>query len=270
MTSITKLSVVDELYWAEKNAQTLEQFANKIDGFSEREAYEIQQLLVDKKIEQEQTEQIGWKLGLTSKAKQQMMGVHEPSYGVLLKNMYLIEGGKHDLAPYIHPKLEPELAFVLKKPLKGSPTLEEVIDAIDFVLPAFEIIDSRFERFKFTLLDAIADNSSSSRYILGNRPIKLDADFIDALGVVYYKNGEIVASTTSGAVMQNPLISIQWLAEKLHERNLHLKPRDLILSGSISEAIEIKPGDFFHASFQSLGTISVSFTGGAGECHSSK
>lgn len=262
MTGSTKISVVDELFFAEKNAKTIEQFANKIENFSESEAYNIQQLLVDKKIQEEVTEQIGWKLGLTSKAKQQMMGVHEPSYGVLLKNMYLLEGEKHDISPFIHPKLEPELAFVLKKQLSGSPTIEEVIDAIDFVLPAFEIIDSRFERFKFTLLDAIADNSSSSRYILGNRPIKLNANTIHSLGVVYNKNGEKVASTTSGAVMQNPLISIQWLTQKLQERNLSLKPKDLILSGSISEAIEIQSGDFFNASFQELGQISVSFTGG--------
>src|SRR5690606_11561820 len=172
-----KTDVVDviakELFDAEKNKTAVDKFVDKYPELDEALAYEVQDRLVEMKKDAENTKHVGWKLGLTSKAKQQMMGVHEPSYGVLLKNMYLIEGGKHDLAPYIHPKLEPELAFVLKKPLKGSPTLEEVIDAIDFMLPAFEIIDSRFERFKFTLLDAIADNSSSSRYILGNRPIKL-------------------------------------------------------------------------------------------------
>ncbi len=114
--------------------------------------------------EEKTTVILGWKLGLTSKAKQQMMGVHEPSYGVLLQNMELHPNELISIAPFIHAKIEPEIAFVMKKDLDGPVvTVADVLDATDYVIAAMEIIDSRYENFNFTLPDVIADNSSSSR-----------------------------------------------------------------------------------------------------------
>ncbi|BAQ10976.1 2-oxopent-4-enoate hydratase [Bacillus sp. OxB-1] len=260
MPMMVAKDIVRSLYEAERNAETVEQFACHLESFTENDAYDIQEKLIREKCRLEQTLQSGWKLGLTSKAKQQMMGVHEPSYGVLLKNMLLLEGQTHSLKSFIHPKLEPEIGFIFKRDITGPYiTSAQIAEAIDYVVPAFELIDSRFERFKFTLLDAVADNSSSSRYILGNQYCKLDQIDLRLMGIVFRKNGQVLSTATSAAVMGNPLSAITWMANKLLKRGQHIKKGEVVLSGSLSEAISIKPGDHFSASFDGLGTIHVSF-----------
>lgn len=263
MKTITTEGIVQNLFDAEKNVQTLPQFANEYAGLDEDKAYDLQELLVEKKITEENTTLSGWKLGLTSKAKQQMMGVHEPSYGVLLKNMSLNEGETHSLAPFIHAKLEPELAFVFKKDVVGTHiTPAQIIDATDYIIPAFEVIDSRFEAFKFTLLDAIADNSSSSRYILGNQFISPDSIDLRLTGIVFRQNGEVVATSTLAAVMGNPAVAIAWMANKIAKRNQIIRKGEVVLSGAITQAMHISPGDTFSATFDGLGTINANFETG--------
>ncbi|SER69420.1 2-keto-4-pentenoate hydratase [Psychrobacillus sp. OK032] len=260
METITMESVVQDLFEAEKDVKTLPQFANEYPGMDENTAYDIQEKLVQKKCEEENTTVSGWKLGLTSKAKQQMMGVHEPSYGVLLKNMSLNEGESHSLTPFIHAKLEPELAFVFKKDVQGSfITPAQIMDATDYVVPAFEVIDSRFEAFKFTLHDAIADNSSSSRYILGNQFISPEKIDLQLTGIVFRKNGEVVATSTLAAVMGNPAVAIAWMANKIAKRNQFIRKGQVVLSGAITQAVHISPGDHFTATFDGLGMINTSF-----------
>lgn len=263
MKTITIESIVQDLYDAEKNARTLPQFANEYPGMNEEVAYDIQEMLVQKKCKNENTVVSGWKLGLTSKAKQQMMGVHEPSYGVLLKNMTLNEGESHALSPFIHAKLEPELAFVFKKDVQGSHiTPAQIIEATDYIVPAFEVIDSRFEAFKFTLHDAIADNSSSSRYILGNQITSPQSIDLKLTGIVFRKNGEVVATSTLAAVMGNPASAIAWMANKISKRNQFIRKGQVVLSGAITEAMHITPGDHFSATFDGIGTINARFTTG--------
>ena len=126
----------------------------------------------------------------------------------------------HSLTPFIHAKLEPELAFVFKKDVQGSYiTPAQILDATDYVVPAFEVIDSRFEAFKFTLHDAIADNSSSSRYILGNQFISPEKIDLQLMGIVFRKNGEVSCNEYIGAVMGNPAEAIAWMANKIAKRN---------------------------------------------------
>lgn len=263
MKTITIEGIVQNLFDAEKGVKTLPQFASEYPEMDEDKAYDIQEMLVQKKCEEEKTSVSGWKLGLTSKAKQQMMGVHEPSYGVLLENTRLNEGETHALTPFIHAKLEPELAFVFKKDVQGSYiTPAQIMDATDYVVPAFEVIDSRFEAFKFTKHDAIADNSSSSRYILGNQFMSPKEIDLRLTGIVFRKNGEVVATSTLAAVMGNPAIAIAWMANKIAKRNQFIKKGQIVLSGAITEAMHISTGDQFQATFDGLGTINAGFRTG--------
>lgn len=260
-----KTEVVDviarELFEAEKNKTSVDQFVKKYPELDEALAYKVQDRLVEMKKEAENTVQVGWKLGLTSKAKQQMMGVHEPSYGVLLESMKLEEGEPISVSPFIHAKAEPEIAFVLKKELTGPHvTVADVLDATEFVAPAIEIIDSRFYGFKFTLQDAVSDNSSSSKYIIGERfysPENLD---LKLMGFVYRQNGEVAATGAGADVMGHPARAVAWLANKLHQVGKSLQPGEVILSGSLSEALEISPGDQFTASFDGIGSVQAVFT----------
>ncbi|WP_156291364.1 2-keto-4-pentenoate hydratase [Oceanobacillus salinisoli] len=260
-----KTDVVDviakELYDAEKNKTAVDKFVDQYPELDEALAYQIQDRLVEMKEEAEQTKRVGWKLGLTSKAKQEMMGVHEPSYGVLLESMQLNEGEPISISPFIHAKAEPEIAFVLNKELKGPHvSVADVLAATAYVAPAIEIIDSRFYGFKFTLADAVSDNSSSSKFMIGERFYNPENVDLRLMGFVYRQNGEVAATGAGAAVMGHPARAVAWLANKLYQVGKSLKPGEVILSGSLSAALEIKPGDQFTASFDGIGFVQAVFT----------
>ncbi|MGJ9459828.1 2-keto-4-pentenoate hydratase [Oceanobacillus sp. CF4.6] len=260
-----KTDVVDviakELFDAEKNKTAVDKFVDKYPELDEVLAYQIQDRLVEMKEKEENTKRVGWKLGLTSKAKQQMIGVHEPSYGVLLESMQLYEGEPISIAPFIHAKAEPEIAFVLNKELKGPHvSVADVLDATEYVAPAIEIIDSRFFGFKFTLADAVSDNSSSSRFIIGERFYNPENLNLKLMGFVYRRNGEVAATGAGAAVMGHPARAIAWLANRLYKVGKSLKSGEVILSGSLSAALEIAPGDQYTASFDGIGSVHAIFT----------
>jgi len=203
---------------------------------------------------------VGWKAGLTSKAKMQQMGVSVPSIGFLTDRMYRPEGSAISTADLVHPRVECEVAFVTKRPLAGPGcTRDAVLEATDYVLPAVEIIDSRFSGFKFDLESVIADNGSSARYVAGGRarePFDLD---LRTLGVVLEKNGEAMAMGASAAVMGHPAEAVAMLVNILHELGETLPAGSFVMSGGITEAIPVKPGDNVIARFQELGSVSMRF-----------
>ncbi|RLL43741.1 4-oxalocrotonate decarboxylase [Oceanobacillus piezotolerans] len=253
--------IAKELLQAEKSRTAVNQFVEKYPELNEELAYQVQERLVEMKEKEENTKRVGWKLGLTSKAKQEMMGVHEPSYGVLLESMQVNEGEPISIAPFIHAKAEPEIAFILNKELIGPHvSVADVLDTTQFVAPAIEIIDSRFYGYKFTLADAVSDNSSSSRFIIGERFYSPKDVDLKRMGFVYRQNGEVVATGAGAAVMGHPARAIAWLANKLYRVGKSLKPGEVILSGSLSAAIEISPKDQFTASFDGIGSVSAIFT----------
>ncbi|WP_413299761.1 2-keto-4-pentenoate hydratase [Bacillus sp. 1P10SD] len=253
--------IANELYEAEKKKQSVEKFTGKFPELNETLAYEVQERLIELKVMEEKTKRVGRKLGLTSKPKQIAMGVHEPSYGVLLESMQLFEGESISIKPFIHARVEPEIAFIFKKELKGpyvSPA--DVLAATEYVAPALEIIDSRFHGFTFSLSDAVADNSSSSRFILGERfyhPANLD---LRLMGMVFKKNGDVMATGAGAAVMGHPARAIAWLANKLYKTGQSIQPGEVVLSGSLSAAAVIAPGDQFTASFDGIGSVDAFFT----------
>ncbi|MCY1277600.1 2-hydroxyhexa-2,4-dienoate hydratase [compost metagenome] len=203
---------------------------------------------------------VGWKAGLTSRAKMQQMGVDVPSIGFLTDRMARPENSAISTADLIHPRVECEVAFVMKHELRGPGcTASDVLAATDFVLPAVEIIDSRFSGFKFDLASVIADNASSARFVGGGRPRYVEDLDLRSLGVVIEINGEIVAMGASAAVMGHPAEAIAMLVNILDELGESLPAGSFVMSGGITEAVAVKPGDNVVARFQELGSVSMRF-----------
>ena len=203
---------------------------------------------------------VGWKAGLTSKAKMQQMGVSVPSIGFLTDRMARPENSAITVSDLVHPRVECEVAFVTKQTLRGPGcTREDVLAATDYVLPAVEIIDSRFSGFKFDLPSVVADNGSSARYVGGGRPRYVEDIDLRTLGVVMEKNGEIVALGASAAVLGHPAEAIAMLVNILADLGEELPAGSFVMSGGITEAIAVKPGDSIVARFQDLGSVSMRF-----------
>ncbi|RID88428.1 4-oxalocrotonate decarboxylase [Peribacillus asahii] len=253
--------IADELYRAEKEKTSVNKFVERFPKLDEALAYKVQDRLIELKCEVENTKRVGRKLGLTSKAKQEMMGVHEPSYGVLLGSMQVFEGEPISISPFIHAKVEPEIAFIFDKEVKGpSVTVADILAATAYIAPALEIIDSRFQGFSFTLPDAVADNSSSSRFMIGERFYKPDQFNLQLMGMVFRKNGEVLATGAGAAVMGHPARAIAWMANRLHKIGQSIQPGEVVLSGSLSGAATIAPGDHFSVSFDGIGSLETVFT----------
>ncbi|MFD2443779.1 2-keto-4-pentenoate hydratase [Bacillus sp. CGMCC 1.16607] len=258
LTQGRDLEIVDYLYFAEKEQREVVKVTDQYPDLSFHEAYLIQEKLIQRR-EKDGARRIGLKLGLTSKAKQQMMGVHEAIYGYLTDDMLALEWEPIKFSQLIHPKAEPEIAFFMKEDLQGTNiTAQDVIQATHYVAPAIEIIDSRYLNFKFTLADVIADNCSSAKFVIGSKWISPDDLDLAQLGMVMSKNGTVSQVGASAAVLGHPATSVAWAVNKLGEIGKGIKKGDLILSGAISEAISFEPNDTIQVQFQELG--SVSFT----------
>ncbi|WP_426357521.1 2-oxo-3-hexenedioate decarboxylase [Pseudocolwellia sp. HL-MZ19] len=203
---------------------------------------------------------VGMKMGLTSWAKMKQMGVEKPCYGFLADYFSVPDGGeiKHD--ELIHPKIEAELAFVTKKALKGPGVhIADVLAATDFVMPAVEVIDSRYKDFKFDLKSVIADNSSSTRFITGGQMKPVSELDLKTLGVVMEINGEVVEVGAGAAVLGHPAASVAMLANMLGERGEELPAGSFVMIGAITAAVQVNKGDNFTVKYQGLGTLSGKF-----------
>lgn len=244
---------------AQVGAYAIQKLTEEYPAMTVNDGYAVQSELRRRFIAKG-SRQVGWKAGLTSRAKMIQMGVHFPAIGFLTDDMARPEGSAIKTSDMVHPRVECEVAFVTKKLLKGpNCTLQDVLDATDYVLPAVEVIDSRFSGFKFDLPSVIADNCSSARYVGGGRaryPADID---LRTLGVVMEKNGEIVATGASAAVLGHPAEAIAMLVNALAEQDEVLLAGSFVMSGGITEAIPVKPGDNIIARFQELGSVSMRF-----------
>lgn len=223
------------------------------------EAYQVQMVTIDKKVAAG-SKIVGKKIGLTSLAMQQLLKVDQPDYGHLLDDMVVENGGVISFSRVLQPKVEAEIAFVLKHDLVGpAVTALDVMLATDYVLPALEIVDSRVADWKIKLQDTVADNASSGLYVLGGKPVRVSDVDVPQIGMVFYKNGEIVSTGVGAAALGNPAVCVAWLANKLFEFGITLKAGEVILSGALHAAVSALPGDHFHARFAHLGEVSVTF-----------
>jgi 2-keto-4-pentenoate hydratase len=223
------------------------------------DAYEIQLRNIRRRIEAG-ARIVGHKVGLSSLAMQQMMGVDESDYGHLLDDMVLSESMPVDASRYLIPRVEVEVGFVLGDDLPGEGcTVDDVIRATEYVVPAIELIDSRIADWKIGIYDTIADNASSAGLVLGRERRKPDELDLTAIDATLTRNGEQVATGRSDAVLGNPALAVAWLAGKVASFGVRLEAGHVVLPGSCTRAYDVKGGDSVVAAFEGLGTVSVSF-----------
>lgn len=250
--------IVEYLYTAERDAREVVKVTDKYPELTIEEAYKLQDRLLEHRLKENETKHVGVKLGLTSKAKQLMMGVDEAIYGYLHEDMLCVEWEPVKYSDLIHPKVEPEIAFLLGEDLEGEHiTAEDVIKATKYVAPALEVIDSRYKDFKFTLVDVVADNCSSVKFVVGSKWISPDSIELDSIGMVMSKNGKVEQTGSSAAVLGHPAEAVAWSVKELSKRGKGLKKGDIVLSGAMSEAIAFGPGDSIIGQFDGLGSVSM-------------
>jgi 2-keto-4-pentenoate hydratase len=221
------------------------------------DAYVIQQLQVQTWLDTGDVV-AGHKVGLTSRAMQQQGGVDQPDYGHLMRSMFILEHQPIPDTRFIQPRVEPEMAFVLSRPLEGpGVTVADAIRAIDFALPALEIIDSRITDWRLSIVDTIADNASSGAVVLGTQPVSPRSIDLRLSGCVLHRNGEIAATGAGGAVLGSPINSLVWLANTLGQLGVSLEPGHVVLAGSMTRAQTMRPGDTMSARFAGIGTVTT-------------
>jgi len=229
------------------------------------DAYEIQLLNIRRRLEAGAGVR-GHKVGLSSKAMQEMMAVDEPDYGHLLTDMELpssdgSEDERVSAGNYCYPRVEVEVAFILGERLPGKGcTEEDVLRATEYVAPSIELIDSRVVDWNIRIADTIADNASSAGFVLGPERVRPDSVDLKTINAVLTRNGEKVAEGRSDAVLGNPVTAVAWLADKVAGFGVSLEAGHVILPGSVHRAIDVRPGDEFVADFEGFGSVHLNFS----------
>lgn len=251
-------SAVTALLGAERLRQDRDRVTEEWDGLDEQTAYEVQRRLIAARLDGGE-ELVGFKLGLTSRAKQEQMNVDAPISGWLTDAHQRCNGEPVKVAGYIHPRIEPEIAFILDKELAGPGcTREDVRNATAHITAAFEIIDSRYRDFSFALPDVIADNASSAGFVLGSTICQPgDFDLINE-EVTLLVDGQEVATDTGAAVQGDPAQAVAEAVNQISERGQTVPAGAIILTGALTDAVFLQPGSSFTARFANLGEIKVS------------
>jgi 2-keto-4-pentenoate hydratase len=249
----------DMLYAAETSRTAIRALTDAEPSLTVADAYAVQLHNVKRWIDAGRVIS-GKKIGLTSKGMQEQLGVDEPDYGHLFGDMDCSGRGRIRTDELLQPKIEAEIAFILKDGLSGSKvTAEDVLDATEYVVAAFEIVDSRIKGWKLKLPDTVADNASSGRYVLGTKRVPPRSADLSAITMEILKNGEPAGSGISSAVLGNPSYSVAWLSNKLHGYGVTLKKGEVVLSGALSAAPAASAGDVFEARFSVLGDVTAEF-----------
>ena len=265
---MTKKQIQEEAKRLDKAEKSKKQVAATTLGHPKMtitDAYKIQQewMAIKKKRGRKV---VGHKIGLTSRAMQVNMGIEEPDYGTLLDDMVYEENSTISAAAFLDPKIEVELAFILNKELKGTEvSVIDVLNATDYVVPALELIAARSFRmdpktgYRRTVRDTISDNAANGGIILGGRPMRPNDLDLRWVGAMMSRNGVIEESGVSGAVLNHPAKGIAWLAKKYAAHKMSLKPGQIILAGSFTRPVDVRPGDTFTVDYGKMGTISCYF-----------
>ncbi len=252
-----------ELHDALRNQTMIEPLTDREPEMTIEDAYAISSLLLQKRIEIDGEKVIGKKIGVTSRAVQNMLGVHQPDFGYLTDAMVVDESEVLSLTDkMIQPKAEGEIAFVLKDDLTGpGVTASDVLRATDFVIPCFEIVDSRVKDWNIKIQDTVADNASCGYFLLGNKGVDPASVDLSTCGMVVELNGEVISTGAGAAALDaSPVSCVVWLANTLGKFGVSLKAGEVILSGSLVPLQDVKPGDYMTVSIGGLGRTSVRFS----------
>lgn len=254
-----RTAVADSLWAAEIGRAPISPLSEKYPDLEVADAYAIQLMNVRRRVDAG-VRVVGHKVGLSSLEMQQMFGVDEPDYGHLLSDMAATEDVPVDATRFCAPRVEVEVGFILGADLPGVDcTVDDVMAATEFVVPSIELIDSRVRDWKIRECDTIADNASSAGFVLGAaRVAPLDID-LTTIDVTFDRNGEQVSAGRSDAVLGNPALAVAWLAQMVDAFGVRLKAGDVVLPGACSRAVDVSPGDYFHAEFSGLGTVAMQF-----------
>ncbi|MEV0895593.1 2-keto-4-pentenoate hydratase [Actinoplanes sp. NPDC049802] len=258
LTGAELRGLADRLRDAERDRAPIPPLTRDHPGLGAADAYEIQLYNIRRRT----AAVVGHKIGLSSRAMQEMMGVDEPDYGHLLADMRLSEDARADAGRYCCPRVEIEVAFLLGDDLPGDGCTEaDVLAATEAFAPSIELIDSRIADWRISLADTIADNASSAGFVLGARRVPPDA--IDPRGIdaVLRRGTEVVTAGRSDAVLGNPVTAVAWLARTVARFGVRLRAGHLILPGACARAVDVRPGDEFRAEFSGLGEVRLAFTG---------
>ncbi|MFD3590793.1 2-keto-4-pentenoate hydratase [Streptomyces sp. NPDC058683] len=260
MDTETRSEAAQALLGAHRTGEPIEPLTERFPGLNVDDAYAIQAAQVERWVRDGAVVK-GHKVGLTAPAMQRQLAVDQPDFGHLMDTMFHLESLPIDPSAFLAPRVEPEIAFVLGKPLGGpGVTVAEATAAVDFVLPALEIIDSRVRDWRITLADTIADNASSGGVVLGSTPLPLPQVDVRRAGAVLYRNGEIVGTGALGVVLGSPLNALVWLANTLGARGVTLQAGQVVLPGSVTAAVPVTAGDVVTATFAGLGSVTARFS----------
>ncbi|UQN09932.1 2-oxo-hept-4-ene-1,7-dioate hydratase [Deinococcus sp. QL22] len=258
-----------ELEGAEATGVSLSPFSERFEGMTIADAYAVQRAWVAHKVSTGRRI-LGHKIGLTSRAMQMASQINEPDYGALLDDMFFEPNGDIPLSRFVAPKVEVELAFILKSDLRGpGVTLLDVLRATEYVTPAAEIIDARIERISRAtgkprrVLDTISDNAANAGIILGGRAVRPDDIDLRWAAALCIRNGVIEETGVAAGVLGHPAAGIAWLANRLAPHGEGLKAGEVVLAGSFTRPVDIGAGDVFTFDYGPLGTFSCRFAGGA-------
>jgi 2-oxopent-4-enoate/cis-2-oxohex-4-enoate hydratase len=248
-----------ELYQALVDAKTVKPLTERHPDISIEDAYQIQKQLMKLRLAAGERV-IGKKIGVTSKAVMNMLGVYQPDFGYLTDGMVYNEGQAIPMSRLIQPKAEGEIAFVLKKTLKGPGiSSADVLAATEGVMACFEIVDSRIQDWKIKIQDTVADNASCGVFVLGDRLVDPRDVDLNTCGMVLEKNGDIVATGAGAAALGAPANAVAWLANTLGRLGIALEAGEVVMSGSLAIMVPVAAGDNLGVSIGGIGSCSVRF-----------
>ena len=257
MTDTAIQEVAEQLHAARVAATAREPVADLLGGVAD--AYAVQEINTERRLAAG-GRLVGRKIGLTSTAVQAQLGVDQPDYGMLFAEMSLDEGAEVPAGALIAPRAEAEIAFVLGRDLPHpDSTAAEVLRAIEFAVPAIEIVDSRIADWRIGIVDSVADNASAGLYVLGSTPVRLGAFDLLGCGMVLERAGEPVSTGAGRACLGSPVSATAWLARTMAAAGRPLLEGDVVLSGALGPMVSADPGDVFEARISGLGSVTAAF-----------
>lgn len=249
----------DELHAAWTDCRAIEPLTSRHLEIGVEDAYRIQQRMVGHRLDAG-ARVVGKKIGVTSQAVMDMLGVYQPDFGYLLSDMVVAPGEAVSMSRLVQPKAEGEIAFVLKKDLRGpGVTVSEVLAATEAVTVCFEIVDSRIRDWKIKIQDTVADNASCGVFVLGDRLVDPRGLDLRTCGMVFEKNGELLNTGAGAAALGHPANAVAWLANALGALGGSLAAGEIILSGALAAMTPVTAGDSLHVSIGGIGACGVRF-----------